>query len=299
MIVYHYCDIDSFYKIIVNKCIRLSDITKSNDPMEILLLSSYIKDIFKDVYDNEKARYFKASYPYEIYESLVDYFKSSFFDDSRLYNFYVFCFSEAFKGDLLSQWRGYANDAKGVSIGFEGDLLTGDEILLFDKVKYEKPLHKQIIYNAARELIKSLKSIINQTQAYEPEKIKASSIPAFNSCFLELFKNSIFIKSSFFKEEREWRICHWTDIKCDEKLNAEKIYLKNGFYLSELKFESKNNKLISYIDLNFENCINTFIKEIIIGPKSHLTASDIRQFLFYNDFDIGKITIRKSKGIYR
>ena len=32
-----------------------------------------------------------------------------------------FCLSK--KGDLLSQWRGYADDAFGVSIGFEKDYL--------------------------------------------------------------------------------------------------------------------------------------------------------------------------------
>jgi hypothetical protein len=53
---------------------------------------------------------------------------------------FVACFSEA--GDLLSQWRGYANDAQGISIGFYKPILqtfdTGGYNYHFKKVIYKE-----------------------------------------------------------------------------------------------------------------------------------------------------------------
>jgi hypothetical protein len=56
-----------------------------------------------------------------------------------------FCLSE--DGDLLSQWRGYADDGRGVAIGFESSFFSNliDSMpdrfkgfdLLFAKVKYD------------------------------------------------------------------------------------------------------------------------------------------------------------------
>ena len=42
--VFHYCSMDTFYAIITNKTLRLSDITKSNDSMEILWVTKFIKE---------------------------------------------------------------------------------------------------------------------------------------------------------------------------------------------------------------------------------------------------------------
>jgi len=44
--------------------------------------------------------------------------------DDGITNTYIVCFSE--KGDLLSQWKGYANQEEGVSIGFDPSILLND-----------------------------------------------------------------------------------------------------------------------------------------------------------------------------
>lgn len=64
MIVYHYCSLDVFTKIISGKSIRLSDITKSNDSMEILWITKYIEAIFDEEFqkETEKTKYFKEDY---------------------------------------------------------------------------------------------------------------------------------------------------------------------------------------------------------------------------------------------
>lgn len=42
--VYHYCSVNTFYAIISNRTIRLSDVSKSNDLLEILWIVSFNRE---------------------------------------------------------------------------------------------------------------------------------------------------------------------------------------------------------------------------------------------------------------
>ncbi len=81
MIVYHYCSTDVFSKIISGKAIRLSDITKSNDSMEILWVTKYIKEIFDEEFEKEKHNtlYFAEGYDKELFNELVEHYSKEFF----------------------------------------------------------------------------------------------------------------------------------------------------------------------------------------------------------------------------
>lgn len=48
--VYHYCSVDTFYSIISNQTFRLSDITKSNDYLEISWIKNSLYAIFEHLY---------------------------------------------------------------------------------------------------------------------------------------------------------------------------------------------------------------------------------------------------------
>lgn len=74
-----------------------------------------------------------------------------------------FCLSK--EGDLLSQWRGYADDATGVSIGFSEDYLgqlakaerePNKSGFTLQKMEYEYPEQKKLVmptYEKVKELI--------------------------------------------------------------------------------------------------------------------------------------------------
>ena len=53
-IVYHYCNLNTFYSIILNKTLRLSDITKSNDQLEITWANNIIRKAFSNSYNELK-----------------------------------------------------------------------------------------------------------------------------------------------------------------------------------------------------------------------------------------------------
>ena len=52
----------------------------------------------------------------------VKLFTDEFFNENHAdFRYYVTCFS--YQNDLLSQWRGYADDGRGAAIGFDLDVL--------------------------------------------------------------------------------------------------------------------------------------------------------------------------------
>lgn len=301
-IVYHYCSTDVFTKIISGKAIRLSDITKSNDSMEILWITKYIKEIFDEEFDKETSntKYFNNGYPKDAFSELVEYYSDDFFKtEQRIYSYMVCCFSET--GDLLSQWRGYADDASGFSIGFDANALAtfgkppaddpiSSDIFDFNKVIYDTREQKARIRDCAKHLISELKPLSKITGG----NIKQQSSAAFNSCFLQLFKWSIFMKNPFFKEEKEWRICCGTDLRSNHK--SSKIKIEDGLSLSDVAYYSRKNDVVPYVDLSFDKSVINIIKRVFIGPKCRASKGEIEVFMKNNGIACDVV---KSEGTYR
>ena len=101
MQLYHYCSIPTALSILSNRSIRLSSLAHSNDSMEGRWTLLRIQELLTE------KRLPKADISPTI-EGL-EYLLSRF-------DALGFCLSE--KRDLLSQWRSYANDGSGFSIGF-------------------------------------------------------------------------------------------------------------------------------------------------------------------------------------
>lgn len=154
-ILYHYCSLDAFFNIIKNRSLWLSDISKSNDSNELILLkkdmyvtvvakyASYLDELVKTVEEKSKEDYEYVRECLSRSKIIKEHFDNNLellSAENNYLNTWSICFSE--EGDLLSQWRGYA-DAQGISIGFSKDyfktccaLLSEDPLILMklDKV---------------------------------------------------------------------------------------------------------------------------------------------------------------------
>src|SRR6202035_5793546 len=104
MNLYHYCSNASFLSIVSTKEIWAFDFSLSND----LLEGKWIREVFSQ-YCVEK----KVSTRDQL--TLLQHFDGLM----SLSGGAGFCMSE--EGDLLSQWRAYADDGIGISIGFNKD----------------------------------------------------------------------------------------------------------------------------------------------------------------------------------
>lgn len=267
-VLYHYCSLETFYKIIKNHTLRFSDIIKSNDSEEILFTINCYINYLKKKYDEKLPIHM---FEYEIYK-VVDTIK-----------FYTFCMSS--KKDLLSQWKGYAPNG-GVAIGFNFEKLKQyikDSVILRSKIKLEK---------------------LNYIDKNNPEKLNKKFDKWDNSSPFDNIENllslSVLNKNKGFEEECEYRMY----FENFEKINIAnqpipKVRVGNH-KPCEIDFSINNNDLKSYFDIPF-----TFdlIDEIIIGPKLNITEEILQSFLFRYDtdkeIDFNKLKIETTKLSYR
>lgn len=278
-IIYHYCTLQGFLGIIQNASLWMSDISKSNDDLECIYGRNQIKHrIEQEIEANTEA----------IYEWEMGYEMNSDMHDSMLT--YVACFSE--KEDCLSQWRGYADDGKGMAIGFNKKVLEQlvklkNYNLRFAKVIYDKNEQGRYVERVVKENLKRMGKTGVRHAALE-----------LNTNYRMDFS---FYKHPSFVEEEEWRlVLNSMPYGCEMKVGS--------MIFSEPKYRVANGKIISYRELCFSSIKENFVKEIWIGPKTDVELRDIMQVLrryqYYDNAESGynfsePILITRSSSSYR
>lgn len=123
-VLYHYCSLSAFTSITSSKEIRLTDLLKSNDYLEGTWLFDTI-DASLYLLNIKFQEYLAPDWPValqseesrnKLFSEFRQYVNAARKKQRDNYAFYGFCLSE--EEDLLSQWRGYADDGQGVAIGF-------------------------------------------------------------------------------------------------------------------------------------------------------------------------------------
>lgn len=317
-VLYHYCSINTFISIIENQCVWLSDAEKTNDETELKWLFSEMKEIldnylskYSSCYSNELLLETKKVVC-KIIEGLI-FKKMPITKNSKSF---LTCFSEA--DDLLSQWRGYGNDGKGLAIGFNTELFNEfitNRFYTMTKVIYDREKMTDFLYLSIGERLKNaIDSCIDENNnEYNLKELYTN----MSMLIYSIWQEGFVYKNYMFAEEQEWRIFRklqkdnfstydgvdyygYTDCLDGFFINNE-THLGN-FTRSALKFRSTGDDLRLYFELGFEKCKKEIIKEIIIGPKSKITEFDLKIFLAQNGYieDIfsDSIIIRKSKCPY-
>ena len=317
-ILYHYCSLDTFMKIIETKTLRLSEIEKSNDYMELVWLKGkIIPEIIKQRY-KKKFGSTPLVYKFEGISTkgaegiikMLEWFCDREGQDKMFESFTLACcLSES--GDLLSQWRGYADNARGISLGMDRTIFEKvfkipclDENTIspinFDKIKYvdENLYLNNIIFNSELEVVvKVVDEFLNNLQRTNDDNLKhiITEFLYSVSILAPIYKNSAF------SEEKEWRAyinyLYPSNENPNENLVKEHNEIVNKSSFSNLKAYIRNNKTVFYTEFNWQAF--NLIKEIYIGPKCKIDENDIKKLLFiYNIANGENITITKSKCSY-
>jgi len=277
-ILYHYCSNKSFHSIIENKEIRLSSLALSNDSKEgKLVVHTIIELAKKDRLNPEHIDRIK-----EIVTILYGHFEGL-----------GFCLSAS--EDQLSQWRGYADDATGISIGFSKDYLMELEeasrdpkeaFFRLQKVKYKKNEHVKSIkptYNEIKKLIG--KGVFKSFRGRTLSSLRTpKSVDHYNELYhtiMPLYGDLFLLKSKTFKEESEWRlISHFVKTGEDHCL-----------------FYSSSDKIIPYRKFPLLKLKQKAIEKIFIGSKNNTPEYVIDSFLKQNGFQNVKVV--RSDSSYR
>ena len=199
----------------------------------------------------------------------------------------VGCFS--LDGDVLSQWRAYAQDGEGFAIGFSPLLI-------------KLPAKKMRILYDENEQIKEL--LGNFMHIHEVEK-------SFGFKYGEEFRKHLYhvgfdfcaYKNPAFREEREVRfthICGMVPAGKSIKIVALGAIGPSGERLSEpleTRFRVRNSVVIPYVAADYSNngAVNP-IKEVILGPTNNNDQTNIEMFL--NTVGVSDVTVRKSAAPY-
>ena len=207
----------------------------------------------------------------------------------RMFDGLGFCLSE--EGDLLSQWRGYAMDGTGISIGFSKSYLaslakmSGRTVqatgFTLKRVEYERggqvkliePTYqkiKEFIHQGAYKSFAPRTLIDSRTELEinkENEKIRTANKNLLLAT-LELFPELFLLKNKAFKEEKEWRLLS---------------HLINETEDSCL-FRASGDQIIPYREFKLEELDEPSITQVILGPKNRTPHKVIEKFLIGHGF---------------
>ncbi|PSV27080.1 DUF2971 domain-containing protein [Photobacterium sp. GB-56] len=296
-IIYHYCDLNAFISIAKNKKLWLSDATKMNDYLEL--------KFFRNTLETEINKRLNISDEKEYINSYIEFYNLLGLSTQIPY---ICCFST--NGDLLSQWRAYGNDGKGVSIGFDKNkfplrlpLDKDNQASDFINSNYSDDLacsynvkssigFKKIDYgiDKARLKINEILSLIQLSQESSDDNVKTFTRLTAQSNAL----NSTFsIKNSGFSEESEIRLIY-TPLQMHK--DGKICNVPNE--ISSLQYRSIGDDIVSYYEYNFcyENTESPII-ELVIGPKCKMTIEDVQYFL--GTCGITGVKITKAQSSYR
>lgn len=112
-ITFHYCSGATFYSIITSRTIRFSDINLLNDADE----ARWGYDVFLQAANRILNRDDIPEIIPIVPVDFIDRVDKVWHDSSFKITSFLSCFS--IQGDSLSQWRAYADDGRGFSIGFD------------------------------------------------------------------------------------------------------------------------------------------------------------------------------------
>ncbi len=188
-----------------------------------------------------------------------------------------FCLSK--QDDMLSQWRGYADDGNGVSIGFSTKYLNLKDAegnvpgYTLQKVYYKEIEQSRLL----PPFVDSIRQLNREMESISIEQLLDKTIEELSAYLIARFK----IKNRAFREEKEWRL-----------ISPYITNTKSGPECVELR--TLRDRLIPYRSYTIEK---NYIREIVLGPKNTTRKKDLKNYLQFQGFS--KIDVRRSEASYR
>jgi hypothetical protein len=285
-VLYHYCSSQAFASIVAARSIWLSSLSLSNDSSEgRLVAETLLRLARRDKLASGHTRELEDSLAFTL----------------RMFDGLAFCLSEA--GDLLSQWRGYADDGRGLAIGFQRSFLElsaqtskgkGTAGFSLYKVEYDDIGHESRVEPTYRELLqlieagafqrRGLRSLLDNRSPEEIAKDDRSIETAHTALLyklLELIPTIYELKSPAFREEREWRLVS--------------MHIPNGE--EACMYRAESGRVIPYRATGLDTQDGSAIAEVVLGPR-HTTPPAIVQSML-KQYGFTRTVVKQSSASYR
>ncbi len=201
----------------------------------------------------------------------------------------------------------YADDAKGVAIGFNKSYFDLLNIFKDSKIEEMYSLRKMSYgYNSIIEFLDNKCGFNNITETSSCDEF----LDLHKAAFTKVCRNAAFYKNDSFKEEDEWRIAvtlknydyntSYFDISSNDQYLS--VPFEDRYKFKRFGFISSSVKLIPYIEMQITK-LDKAISSIHIGPKSNVSQRDMKMYLIANGLlqstEDESIKIKISKSTYR
>lgn len=282
-ILYHYCSNRTFHSIIQNRCILLSSLSLSNDSMEGKLVAKALTKI-ATADGISPCGLKQLNDALSLLENALDAFG--------------FCLSE--EGDLLSQWRGYASDGKGVSVGFNSEYLKAlgeQQQFTLKQVEYEDNLHSDLVkptYLKVKESIKNgslnfpvrggLLDSRTDEEIETEKRLYSKKSAEFITHILGLVPDLFRLKSRAFREEQEWRLISHRPKEPEATNNP-------------CKFHPGEDLITPFKEAELKQIYISPIKTVFLGPKNRTPLDVMKMFLCQHG--LSDVSVQVSESSYR
>lgn len=284
MIGYYYCSLNTFLNILKNKEIYLSDPLKMNDNLEI---KWYLDKLNEEKVNNEEVG---TTLQRMRIRSGIDFSCEEFakrLENKGQKSIYISCFSKT--PDLLSQWRAYADDGKGVAIGFDLDMLASADNILVREVIYAHDIVQEEYESTLEIVADCIPTVLKEYEAFDREE-------KMDIFLHELITELARFKNPAFEEEEEVRIIYCEDMKFEKILDEAGAFDK-PFLWKKLEHDFRTvgvDNITEFVKLKYKS---DCIKDICIGPKCLLSEEDVKN-IFQSILGTTP-TVSYSKSSYR
>lgn len=285
-LLYHYCDATAFESIIRINKLWLSPFRHSNDSEEGIRAQKLLVQLAEK---------------YGLSETQTEQFRHELEGLSIFFDCYGLCLSE--DGDLLSQWRAYAADGAGFSVGFKRSTLQQLPPYSPDDVSPNQtrgPVLHQVAYDEDAQMremnpwFDSMREVIKESMrpSYQQQLSDLASnttLPSYiragwtlNSTLWQNWDRLYMVKSAPFREEREWRLVV-TTVQQDDV---------------PFKFRVGRGMLIPYVEYPLPDRSKhlSAISHVYLGPKNRTPRYIVQMMLKQAGLDV---TVCNSAASYR
>jgi hypothetical protein len=213
---------------------------------------------------------------------LFTVFRSAFdacfrrFANEHVIDTYVFCMSQHEPSDndgLLSMWRGYGGNGRGVALVFDTANIApiDHSALVLARVQYGSTEVRLNWLNAKIDQFASLLA----TRALHQDHVQIAA----KSLFDRLHLAALFSKHKGFEEEREWRVVYMPDRDTTGALKKQLSYVVGSRGIEpRLKFKIAPVEGVTPAELS----LNKLTQRIILGPT---ISSPLAATAFYRLLD--------------
>lgn len=293
--LYHYTSSNGLLGIITSKKLWATHYAFLNDYNEF----EYAKKLIKKILLN----HLNDSDEHEAIKNNWNLFEEQF----PYYNIFLVSFST--EKDQLSQWKGYAEQGKGFSIGFKTEIIGlstppkhRTNSFTIRPVLYDLKSQEHIINEAIEQTFKDMTKDEESFRSpnHYPQRFFKIGIGEYKNplhyarvFYKILHWNCLYpivsFKSEHFKEEKEWRVVH-VQTKFDSQFPTN----------LEIKFRSSLGEIIPYIEISLNAEVgdprSKFpLTEIVYGPTlNDLMTSKSLELLCSKELRGSQVKITKS-----